>query len=456
MALQHLKKIAWQARLALTGNIPARFRELLVAQWFGRRQTAEVQHGLLTRILCHAYRHVPYYREIFTKAGIDPEKGVINTDVIRSIPLLDKDIIRQNHEALKSDDLAGRKWHENTSGGSTGEPVRFVQDKAYHEMSVAVKMLDDLWSGYGAGDRKVLLWGSERDLFEGRDRRRTRAGRWLRNEVALNAFRMTPSQMLDYVSTINSWKPVQILAYAGSIYELSCFIDREKLPVHMPKAIMSSAGVMEAFMRKTIERVFRAPVFDRYGSREVGDIACECDHHRGLHISAPTHYVEVLRAGGAPADAGESGEIVVTSLTNYAMPLIRYRIGDMGALSEEACPCGRGWPLLKKIAGRVTDTFLKEDGTQIHGEFFTHLFYYQDWVKKFQVTQDTFDRIRVAIVQRNGSGRDRGSHGTELEDITKKIHAVMGRQCRVEFAFVDDIAPSPSGKYRYTISNIER
>lgn len=451
--MKSLKRIAWKTRLALQGGVLGKYHQLLLLQWLDRYQAEALQMSLLAWLLDHAIHHVPYYRRVLGGRGVLRSDGSIAAEGFSRIPLLDKKIIRTHFHELRSDDLDKRDWYENTSGGSTGEPVRFIQDRHYREMSVAVKILYDLWSGYAIGDRKVLLWGSERDLLRGKEDPKVQAGRWLRNEVALNAYRMTPSQMREYVETINSSAPVQILAYSGSIYELARFIEREGLKVHMPKSIISTATVLEPHMRETIERVFHAPVFDRYGSREVGDIACECNQHRGLHISVPTHYVEALRPDGSPADPGETGEIVVTSLTNYAMPLIRYRIGDMGALSASGCACGRDWPLLKNLAGRVTDIFLTKEGTRIYGGMFTRFLYYQDWIRKFQVTQESFDHIRIRIVPRS-AGDNRTSHSDELQKITGKICTVMGADCTVEYDFVDDITPTPSGKHRYTVSKV--
>lgn len=434
----------------------SRLKKLQQLQWLNKEELSTLQQEYLKNLLLHAYQHVPYYREILQKAGViqNIKNNIyINLNNFSQIPLLDKSIIRDNYERLKSDDLKSRKWYENTSGGSTGEPVRFVQDKNYHDTLLSVKMLDDLWSGYKIGDRKIILWGSERDLLIGREKFRTLVGRWLRNEICLNAFRITPENMYSYIKYINEFKPVQILAYVASLYEMACFIDRKKINVYSPKSIMVSAGVLHEHMRETIEKIFKAPVFNRYGSREVGDIACECDRHQGLHISPFTHYVEILREDGSPAEQGELGEIIVTLFANYAMPLIRYRIGDIGAWSEKACTCGREWPMLKYVSGKMWDIFRTKDGTQAHGEFFIRIFYFQDWIKKFQVIQEDFDFIRVLIVP-DRSKEIQKIYSKEIYMITNKIRFVMGQECKVQFDFVEDIKPLASGKYHYIVSKV--
>jgi phenylacetate-CoA ligase len=262
--------------------------------------------------------------------------------------------------------------------------------------------------------------------------------------------------MLVYVKQINAFKPVQILAYAESIYELSRFIERGNLKVYRPRAVLTSAGTLHEYMRRKIEEVFNAPVFNRYGSREVGDIACECDHHKGLHVSPLTHYIEILRQDGSMAQTGEQGEIVITLLTNYAMPLIRYRIGDMGVWAEKPCTCGRSWPLLREVTGRVTDNFVTSEGKLLYGGFFRQLLFSQEWIKKYQIIQEDFNHIHIFIVLHKQNGTTPEFYSEKMKEITQRICLVMGQDCRVKFDFVDDIVSSPSGKYRHTVSKVAR
>jgi phenylacetate-CoA ligase len=452
--MKNFRNFLWKQILSFRGNTLRNLNQVERWQWLDQKQMHALQQERLGRLLLHSYNHVPFYRHVLGNAGVVDDDGKVNVRNFSQIPLLDKSAIRVHYEKLKSDDLATRKWHENTSGGSTGEPVRFVQDKDNHEWLTAVKMLDDLWSGYSVTEKKIILWGSVRDLLIGRETLKTRLGQWLRNEIWLNAFHMTPERMHAYVECINGFQPVQILSYVESIYELSRFIEREGLQINNPRSIMTSAGALDRDMRKTIEWIFKAPVFNRYGSREVGDIACECDHHKGLHISLFTHFVEILKQDGTPAEVGEIGEIVVTLLTNYAMPLIRYRIGDMGAWAEQTCTCGRAWPLLKEVSGRITDNFITKGGTLVYGAFFRHLLFFRDWIVRYQIIQEDYDLIRILIVPHEPNGMPVEFHDREVKDITEKIRLVMGQSCHVDFDFVDDIVPLPSGKYRYTISKV--
>jgi len=450
-----IKDRLWRGRLYLRGGVLENKRILSDSQYLDTIALADLQEERLRTVLQHAHEHTSLYPPRFRACGL-VEEGGIHLERFRSLSPLDKETLRSQSEALRSDDLHERKWQYNTSGGSTGEPVQFIQDDTYKEWALATKRLFNEWTGYKPGQPRIKLWGSERDLLVGNETLKTKVRRWVRNEHPLNAFQMGEADMRRFVDRINEVQPVQILAYVESAYELAQFIEREELEVYSPQAVMTSAGTLHDHMRETIRRVFRAPVFNRYGSREVGDIACECEAHEGLHVSAPTHYVEILRPDGTPVDPGEVGEIVVTLLTNYAMPLIRYRIGDMGAWAASSCSCGRSWPLLSEVTGRVSDTFLTEDGKRIHGEFFTHLFYGEAWVQKFQVVQESVRQITIAVVPADRGGDPEQRYRTEMEAIREDIQSVMGKTCDVTFNFRREIAPTDSGKYRYTVSRVDR
>ena len=453
------KNLLVKLNLAYQGNTLRYLNQLKQWQGLEYRQSLDLQNDRLRNLLMHAYHHVPFYRETLEKTGVVKSQNKIDLDCFHRIPLLDKAKIRSHFEYLKSDDLSTRKWYKNSSGGSTGEPVTFVQDSTYADWTSAIKVLYDTWTGYSIADRKIRLWGSIGDLSNAKESFKKRFINWLNNNVWINAFRMTPIEMGAYVKRINDFKPVQILAYAESIDELSRFIEKEGLRVYSPRAIITSAGTLFPHMRDTISRVFRAPVFNRYGSREVGDIACECSQHRGLHICLPTHYVEILRADGDPANPGEVGEIIVTSLVNYAMPFIRYRIGDMGMWADHLCPCGRAWPSLKKVTGRVTDVFVRRDGGIVSPEYLIHLIGVElnnGWIHKYQAVQETHDHLRILIVTNESVDDPKVFYSNETTKISEGIRLAMGQDCKIDYEFLNDIAPTVSGKYRYTVSKLAK
>ncbi|WP_223701282.1 phenylacetate--CoA ligase family protein [Sutcliffiella deserti] len=448
----------WNTNLSVTSDTPTFIKELEEIQWKSSSEVKEIQKQKLIKLVKHCFENVPYYKKLLVDHGVANENGDIFIENYSNLPILTKEDIKKNFENMKSKDLDKRKWYKNSSGGSTGQPVQLIQDTYYKDYNRANKMLFDRWAGYEVGDKKALLWGSERDLFQGKETVQRRLINFVRNEIWLNSFKMTSEDMLDYVKKINEYKPSLITSYVSSIYELARLIEKENLEVHSPKAIMTSAGNLYPHMREKVETVFKTKVFNRYGSREVADVACDCEKHEGLHVSMGTHYVELIKNDGDIAAPGETGEVIVTSLSNFAMPLLRYKIGDLAVWSENECSCGRGLPLFKEITGRTTDVFVREDGGIVDPAYFIHIVgvvLFDEWIERFQVVQEEKSLVKILIVLKDETKDPLIKYKANLDQMKEKIQLVMGKQCQVDIEFTEDIPPLPSGKYRYTISKVE-
>jgi phenylacetate-CoA ligase len=404
------------------------------------------QENYLKTLLTHAYDNVPYYDETLKT---DNDQQTI-FQKLKKTPFLTKEIIRIQKGRLASKNYRAGKWYYNSSGGSSGEPVRFIQDSLFDKWRKAtlayyyekIVGIDEL------GVKKVLLWGSERDLFSGSIGLRAKTTNWLSNTKLCNSFRMTPDDMKNHVKTINSYKPDLIRGYASSLYEICRFIEKNNLPIHKPKVVISAAERLETEVRQKIETVFSTKIFDFYGSREVNAIAGECKFGL-MHAFTFNNYLEVLDENNQPTHENQMGRVVLTTLHNYSMPLIRYEVGDTAVGGPEVCDCGNPLPTLKRISGRSTDHFLKEDGTIVHGEYFTHLFYLKDWIKAFQVVQEDFKKIKVSIVTNDAINE------FDKKEIENKIKLLMGNDCQVLWDFVKEIQKMPSGKILYTKSLIK-
>jgi phenylacetate-coenzyme A ligase PaaK-like adenylate-forming protein len=404
----------------------------------------------LHQLLRHCRKAVPYYADLLKKAPCGESGTIDPREELLRLPVLTKHTIRTNLEGLQSTDLQHRSWSHNTSGGSTGEPVRLVQDAEYEDRSRAITMVFYSLLGYQTGQATVRLWGSERDVEGGTGSPKARFFNWLTATTWLNAFLMSPVRMRQYVETLNRVRPRLIVAYAQAAYELARFVEREELAVAPQRVVVTSAGTLYPFMREKIAQVFGCQVYNLYGSREVSDIACEIPGTEGLWVAPWGNYLEILDDEGMPVRPGEEGNIVVTCLTNYAMPLLRYWIGDRGALLVEQASGGSGLQFLKHVSGRNVDVFRTRGETLVDGEYFTHLLYFRPWVWKFQVIQKDYEQVLFKVVRTNGDA-PRG----ELEEIAAKARRVMGSNCRVDFEFVSELPPHPSGKYRYTISEVK-
>jgi phenylacetate-CoA ligase len=201
--------------------------------------------------------------------------------------------------------------------------------------------------------------------------------------------------------------------------------------------------------RRLIQDVFDTHVYDFYGSRECGGLAGEC--RCGLmHILSFNQQVEVVNDADQEVASGEQGRVVVTTLHNRAMPLLRFEIGDLAVKGPSQCRCGSVLPTLQAVQGRISDNFVTRDGTVVHGEYFTHLFYYRECVRQFQVIQESYDHIRTYVSLHPGMSLPQ----EDREEISAKIRLAMGADCTVEYAIVEEIPKSPQGKFLFTFSKV--
>jgi phenylacetate-CoA ligase len=254
--------------------------------------------------------------------------------------------------------------------------------------------------------------------------------------------------MERFCADLSKWQPRFINGYATALEVFARFLLEHPRFKIRPIAIESSAETLTDAQREIVEKAFAAPVYDFYGSREVNNLAAECNFHRGLHTNMLSRYMEIVDDDGQPLPEGVPGRILVTDLSNSVMPLIRYENEDIGSMSGAACPCGRPFRLLEKVWGRSSDMITTRSGKLIHGEYFTHLFYHIAEVDVFQVVQESIDEIRVSIVLR-----------PEVQNFSPaKIHARMvealGQDIHCEVSTVEVIPRSPSGKHRFTISRV--
>jgi phenylacetate-coenzyme A ligase PaaK-like adenylate-forming protein len=435
-------------------DIIKKYKELKRHSHYSKEKIQNVQLNALNKILNHCFTNVPYYKNIFIKSGIVNGNFIALTsiDQLSKVKFLTKDIIRQEKNNLYSNDINKRKSYKNSSGGSTGEPLVFMQDRNFQINSGANFNIIRSWRGADPYDSTIMLWGAERDTFEGKKPLIVKLQDFVLNLNRLNTFTLDSITIKKYIKILNRDKPKLIIAYAQSIYEIAKFAKNNRLKIQKQKAVHTGAGTMYSFMRDEIESVFQCKLYNHYGSREVASIASECNAHDGLHILMEHTLVEVVNKNGNLCKSEEEGEIVVTTLNNYSMPLIRYKIGDIGVLQKyKQCSCRCNYPKLQKVIGRTTDVFKTPLGSIVIPEFFIHLIGVvcnKGNIKCFQVIQEEIELIVIKIVKEGEISK------ADLSDIEKKIKIVMGNECKVVFEFVDHIPKTKTGKFLYTISKV--
>lgn len=423
-------------------------KALMASQWFTHDEIKLLQLNKTKSLLHHAYFNTPYYSRLFNSIGFHPEDFKKLED-INELPILTKKDLQENKPDLLSRTAHVDTYRSNSTGGSTGHPVSFYQSYIYKAWNKAANMRNLTMCGYRLGERVAYLWGSDYDSKGHRGWKKRYFNDLLRNNLVwINTFELTEPLLEQAARTLVRFRPRLLVAYVSSATLLAKFVKEREIKGIRPAAIQTSAELLTQPQRNLLEEVFGCPVFDRYGCREVGHVAHECEAHNGLHLLAETNYTEFL-VDGKPAKHGETGMVTVTNLNNWAMPFIRYQLGDWGRPARGACPCGRGLPLMEVLEGRSTDIITTPSGKLLHGEFFTHLFYKLPGVRQFQVIQKKMDMLEIKIVPMAGFNKE--TTFRHLEE-TIKIHADTA--LKVSFSLHESISPSPSGKFRFVFSEL--
>jgi phenylacetate-CoA ligase len=251
--------------------------------------------------------------------------------------------------------------------------------------------------------------------------------------------------MPAYLKKLNSFQPELIRGYPSSVYLIACgILDNGEKKIR-PKAVFTNSETLLDQQRYIIEEAFHCKVYNWYGNAEqVGNIV-ECEHGN-LHLKQEHSYIEFLREDGSPASPGEMAEMVCTGFNNEAMPLIRYRVGDMAVFSNDSCNCGRGGIIIEKIIGRVEDIVVTPDGRHI-GRL-DHLFKDMLNVKEAQIIQESIESLNIHIVKRDQFNE------SDMQKLREEAKLRLGNGIKINISFVNHLEREPSGKLRFVISKI--
>jgi phenylacetate-CoA ligase len=290
------------------------------------------------------------------------------------------------------------------------------------------------WASVLPGEKHIKLWGSHDEEMEKRI-----FTRYCMRRLELSCFDLD-ERKYHYYEIIRKYKPVAIEAYTSALVKLARLMKTDGVTnIHVPSAIVSAETLTEN-NRILIEETLRCKVFNRYGSREFGNVAQECEKHIGLHINSESFLVEVI-SDGKPASPGKLGRLIITSFDNYAMPFIRYDTGDMGTASISNCSCGRGLPSLGSVDGRVTEFLVTPSGKLVPYLLFNYLFeQYGTYVTQFQVRQETVDAIHVKLVPAPGFTPD------VEEQLIASFRIHLGDEMSITIEKVNEIPLTSAGK----------
>lgn len=421
------------------GRLYPKYRSLLEqSQWWSPDQIQQFQWRELQRLLKYSVQTVPYYKKKYKAAGIDIRDIRTMVDFAK-LPPLTREEVNSHREALCSE-VPTSKLIAHATGGSSGTPTQFFITVDSYDWRCAASARAYSWSGHRIGERTLYLWGAPLGKVSRFEFAKMGVYRLLRREVVVATFTQTDELWRQTLKECVRFKPRFIVGYVSSVEEFAQFLLKEGSKVHGIKAVIAAAEPVYASTKRLVAKAFAAPLFNAYGSREFMSIASECDRQEGLHINSENLFVETEY----PSSETPS-EFLVTDLHNYGMPFIRYRIGDIGLLSNSVCPCGRGLPLIRSVEGRVLQALRTRAGRVVPGEFFPHLLKDVLEVREFRVQQMSLDEIVISIVLRRPL---LDSSQTMLRHETSKV---FGNDVRVSIKPVETIPLQPSGKRMVTV-----
>lgn len=438
----------------ITANARFFYDMLKQSEWLTPAQMKELQEMKLQRLIRHVYHHVPYYHELFERHDLLPE-DIKTLEDLAKLPMLSKSDVRKNlYFDLFADNHRKKDMLKISTSGSTGEPFVTYADRRQLEMRWATTLRAAEWTGWRFGDKTARLWHQTLGMTPIQVFRE-RVDAWFMRRLFIPAYEMRDDNLKELFQKLKRHQPVLVDGYAESFNFLAHYLKQHKIEGLYPKAIMSSAQILPAQVRRVIEEQFRTQVYDKYGSREFSGIAYECGHQEDQpgahHVMAESYIVEIIK-DGRPAKPGEVGEVVITDLNNFSVPLIRYRIGDLAVAMDNSqpCPCGRGLPRIGEIEGRAQAIVLCSNGTWLPGTFFAHLFKDYDYaIRQYQVVQHEKEAVEIRIVP------EKQYSPQVVNEILQLLRQYMGQEMRIDLVEVDEIPMVRTGKRTGIVSTLQ-
>ncbi|MDP1645771.1 MAG: hypothetical protein Q8L71_09755 [Thiobacillus sp.] len=409
----------------------AHLDQLLHTQAMRRDELLAKQQRDLADIVAFAATHTPYYEETlapFLKRG---------TLDLSALPILRKDDVIRHMDDLLARNADRSQVKIGHTGGSTGKPLAFWYDDAKHELMRAGMMRSYMQSGWRPGQKILNFWGARQDVVPG-GVFGAQLGDFVAAEHTISAYEYTEVQLVEWARFIQRYRPVLLQGYASVLAEVARVAIENRIP--MPKTLIgvySTAEVLNDSQRQRMQQAFCCKVYNQYGSREIPNIACECQLGF-MHVFTDMVYLESMTLEN-------ENRLLVTSLTNRLMPMIRYDIGDAGRLLDSECTCGLPFPLMEMDLCRQNDLIRTRSGKTVHPSYFNRLLYGQTQIRQYQWVQRDLDRLALNLVASQSLSAE------TLASLEVRIRRDVDGQMGLEVNYLDDIPQTVSGKHRFVI-----
>jgi len=419
-------------------------RTLQRTQWFPREQLEIKQWGRLQDIVKYAYEHCDYYRALLQDHGLDP--NVDSPEAFQRIPLLDKSAISANTSRLIANGFRREGLVSAKTGGSTGKALHIYFDRRWQELRSGDALRANGWANWWPGMKTAAVWGNPPVAANWRDKVLSAL---IDRTIYLDTMNLSAESMDQFIARWRDYRPQVLFGHSHSIFMLAKYLRERQVGDLRPRGIVSTSMMLLEPERAVIEEVFGCKVTNRYGCEEVSLIASECERHDGMHLNIEHLYIEFLDEAGQPVSPGKEGQIVVTDLFNHGMPIIRYRVEDVGVPSDRMCACGRGLPMMERVTGRTADFLKRRDGSRVAGvSLVERTLTAIPGIEQMQIVQERLDQFVVNLVVNDQFGR---SGETTLR---KELSGVFGEDVEIDLRYGERIKQESSSKYRFSICKV--
>jgi phenylacetate-CoA ligase len=412
-----------------------KLRKIRKELYISRKIMEKNQNHRLFLLIQHAYNKVQYYRDLFNQTGIKPDQ-IKNLKALSKIPITGrKQFQKRPIDNFLSKGMDLDMCHSYITSGATGVPLNVVLSNQEKRLKSLFFQMVYFENGCSIKDKTLHIVG-ERHFGDNR----------LYNHLGImRASYISPYSHIDKIlERFFLFKPTILNGFVSSLVELSLRINKTGLRGIRVKKIFTTAEVLGKRARELISSTFQAEVFDCYASNEASLIAWECEKHNGLHINNSNIILEIVDSRGNPLKEGE-GRIVITNLSSFTMPFIRYETGDWGILSTEQCSCGRKSLLLKRILGRVVEFIALPTKTINPYYYLTDIIDAFSGIEQYQVVQTNKKIIKIEIVKNDKFKEEK------MSQLLEKCLIILGGDIDLKYEIVTNIKKSKSGKYKTII-----
>ena len=406
--------------------------EAQARDYWSAEQWAAWRSAAISKLLERAVYNSPHYSALVRRDAFDWRS-------IANWPVLEKSVLRANTRTFVADDCnPSRMFHDHTSGTTGSSLDIWLTRETVKRWYALFEARARRWYGVSRHDRWAILGGQV--VVPSRQQKPPfwvwNAGL---NQLYLSAYHLSPALIDSYLDALARYRVKYLLGYPSAMYQLALGASRSgRRDIQLTVAVTNAEPVYE-YQRAAISEAFGCPVRETYGMAEIAAAASECEKG-SLHQWPEVGMIEVEDAG-----TDGSGELICTGLLNVDMPLIRYRVGDRGTLSNRECECGRKLPVIEKIDGRNDDVLFTETGRAV-GRL-DPIFKGGLAIQEAQIIQNSFSNILVKFVPDDGFG------AKQTAILKDRIRERLG-DVSVELEAVDSIPRTSRGKFRAVICNL--